>query len=568
MSDSLKLCMGCMNQLGENGICSTCGYIDGTPYLPAYLAPKTVLNERYIVGKLLTYNGEGATYIGYDKVTNETVNIREFMPDTLCSRVRGSSIISVNPSKLVQFKNYMAEFSELSKSLSRMRTLSHISPALDIFLQNNTTYVVLEYIDGISLKHYLQENAGELTWQQVKKLFPPIFTTLSLIHNAGVIHRGISLDTIYYTKKGELKITGFNIAGSRTANSELAPELFVGFAAPEQYSSNNWQGTWTDVYAISAILYRCLTGCLPTEAVSRMGNDTLLEPAAINPNVPSNISKVIMSGLKMNGELRIQTITELVTKLFEQPEYMEQTRSNTTTVIIPRQVEKQEEAAEKKPLSKPKLLVIALAITFVVLSLILIVILILVMPQKDTKTVDKTNSSIGSSNVDSSSSDLSSGEAVTTTKPSDSSSIAPADTIPLPDLTKKPFESQANNEILKKYITMVRTDDYNALPVGQVYEQDIKAGTDVKPGTTVNVKVSKGPKIVKIPEFAGLTQAAYEAKLKELGITNYSFISFETNEYSEGLVAKLSKQPGEDFDRSSEALTISIAKASAATTSN
>ena len=272
MGENSKLCMGCMNELNENGSCDVCGYADGTPYLPAYLSPKTILNDRYLVGKLLSYNGEGATYIAYDNFKNEKVFIREFMPDALCNRVRGTSVINVNPSKLVQYKNLMAEFTELNKSLSKMRTLSHISSALDLFAQNNTTYSVLEYFEGITLKHFLQDNAGELSWQQVKKLFPPIFTTLSLIHNAGITHRGLSLDTIFYTSKGELKISGFSIPESRTANSELASELFVGFAAPEQYSSDDWQGTWTDVYAISAILYRVLSGCMPTDAVSRIGN--------------------------------------------------------------------------------------------------------------------------------------------------------------------------------------------------------------------------------------------------------------------------------------------------------
>lgn len=260
-----NLCLGCMEANVENGVCPNCGYAENAPYLPSYLAPGVILNERYTVGKLLSYNGESATYLAYDNVLSKKIWLKEYMPDTLCKRVKGSSIISVNQNNLAQYKTFMSEFTELNKILAKMRTLSHINPALELFAENNTTYVVFECLDGMSLKQYLSENAGELSWEEIKALFPAIFTTLSLVHNAGVIHRGISPDTIWHTSKGELKFIGFSITAERTANTELAPELYAGYAAPEQYSSSNWQGTWTDVYAICAVLYRMLTGCMPVE---------------------------------------------------------------------------------------------------------------------------------------------------------------------------------------------------------------------------------------------------------------------------------------------------------------
>ena len=122
-----------------------------------------------------------------------------------------------------------------------MRTLSHIVPALDLFAENNTTYAIYEYIESISLIDYLKENAGELSWEQVSKLFPPLFTTLGIIHNTGIIHRGISPNTIYYTPKGELKLMDFCVSAVRTANTELVSEIFQGYAAPEQYSLSSRQ---------------------------------------------------------------------------------------------------------------------------------------------------------------------------------------------------------------------------------------------------------------------------------------------------------------------------------------
>ena len=188
--------------------------------------------------------------------------------------------------------------------------------------ENNTAYVILEYVEGVSLKKFLQSNTGFLSWEQVKKLFVPVFTTLSIIHNAGIIHRGLSPENIIVTINGELKLTGFCISSIRTSNTGLSPEFYSGYAAPEQYSSLDWQGTWTDVYAISAVLYRILTGTVPLDALTRINNDTMPEPARVNPQVPPRVSKVLMRGLAVRGEERIQTITELVTALFEQPEYV------------------------------------------------------------------------------------------------------------------------------------------------------------------------------------------------------------------------------------------------------
>ncbi len=319
MIKDTTLCMGCMNDKTYDGPCKLCGYRDDSPCIPAYLAPKSFLNERYIVGKLLSYNGEGATYISFDSAAGIKVTIKEFMPDTLCSRKKGEAEIVVNPGMMPLYKTYMSEFADLGKSLMKSRGMSHIQTVLDVFYENNTCYTVYEFINGITLKTYLANSAGEMSWEQVKELFPPILTTISLIHSAGIIHRGISPQTIFVTDKMELKLTGFSISAARTTNTEIACEIFTGYAAPEQYT-NEINGTWTDVYGIAAVLYRVLTGANPQEAIARTGG-SMLEPMMINRNVPTNISKVIMSGMRLSTESRIRSITEFVDKLFAQPKY-------------------------------------------------------------------------------------------------------------------------------------------------------------------------------------------------------------------------------------------------------
>lgn len=315
-----KYCYRCFEQMSDSDKeCPSCGYNPKSPYSPSYIAPGTMLNERYLVGVLQSHNGEGATYVAFDTVISCKVLIREYMPDALCTRVKDTPVINVNHSNVAQYKSLMAEFTELNKKLARLRTLNHINPVLDLFSENNTTYAVFEYIEGENLIAYLKHNAGELSWKKVSKMFPPLFTSLGMLHNAGIVHRGISPQTIYVTNKGELRLTDFCIAAVRTTKTELKAEVFKGYAAPEQYSPSSRQGAWTDIYGICSVLYRILTGCMPTEAQLRNEESRLTPPSEVNPEVPENVSDAIMDGLRISGDERIQTITELVTRIFAEP---------------------------------------------------------------------------------------------------------------------------------------------------------------------------------------------------------------------------------------------------------
>lgn len=311
-----KLCFGCFEPVNDEPRCPHCGYKQQSPYSPSYIAPGTILKEKYMVGKLISHNGEGATYLAYDTVISCKVILKEYMPDVLCSRNTETQSVVVNPGSNVQYKSLMEEFTELNKKLAKLRTIDHIQQVLDLFYENNTTYVVFEYIEGQNLMQYLKENGGSLSWKAVQKLFPPLFTSLSQLHNAGIVHRGISPNTIYVTSKGGLKLTDFCIASARTNNAELTPELFKGYAAPEQYSPSVWQGTWTDVYGISSVLYRILTGCMPTEASLRSESDDLTPPSSLNCDIPDNVSEAIINGMKVAGDERIQSINDFVTLTF------------------------------------------------------------------------------------------------------------------------------------------------------------------------------------------------------------------------------------------------------------
>lgn len=562
-----------MNEKESDGPCEKCGYSNNAPYLPSYLAPGTILNDRYIVGKLLSYNGEGATYIGFDKVTGAKVTVREYMPDTLCSRKKGDPQIVVDANRLPLYKTYMSEFVELNKALLKARSMTHIQTVLDIFPQNNTAYVIFEFINGITLKAYLANCSGELSWDRVKELFPPILTTLSLVHSAGIIHRGISPQTILVTEKNELKLIDFQISAGRTTGTEIACEMYPGYSAPEQYSSAEWQGTWTDVYGISATLYRVLTGCVPTESISRLGNDNCPEPMVINRNVPSHVSKVIMNGLKLNTSNRIQTITELVVKLFEQPKFNTAEQEPVRPVQRVRKVETKEEAKPaptgtksanaKKKKQNNKIAVIATIIVcaVIVIGFAIAITVLAITDKGNTSSTDPNYYSAPESTT------TSSAPETTTSNTTVSSDTAPDIVYGCPTFTGALFTSIQDTYNFVKITAEYKFDD--TVANGIVISQSIKPDTEITSGTEIKLVVSKGPASIKLPDYTGLKVDQYTALLSQKNVKFEKKATSDTHGVKDGYVVKCSKEIGETVNvKDSEKVTVYYAKSDGSSSSS
>ncbi len=543
MLKETSLCMGCMSDKTYDGPCRLCGYSDSAPCIPTYLEPKTFLCDRYIVGKLLSYNGEGAVYIGYDTATSTKVTIKEFMPDTLCTRKKSETEITVNTGMMPLYKTYMSEFADLNRSLMKSRGMAHIQTVLDVFPENNTCYTVFEFINGISLKTYLANSAGALSWEQVKELFPPILTTLSLVHAAGIIHRGISPSTIFVTDKMELKLAGFSISAARTTNTEIACEIFAGYAAPEQYT-NEINGTWTDVYGIAAVLYRVLTGTNPQEAIARTGG-SMLEPMMINRNVPAHISKVIMGGMRLSTDTRIRSVTEFVDKLFAQPKYDGADGMNAK--LDP----KQQKRLKKQKKERAKTLAVLCFAGVVLITFAVVFALTLngafspvPSPSGSGETLETSvvETESVSDNVDSSSSAPQSVEETqpATEPPADSQQEA---NISLPDFTGRRYENtvQRYDGIFTFIPTYEYSDEYSD---GQMYDQSVAAGTMVAEGIQIEVKVSKGRRFVPLPDYTDKNLGDYITELANLNI-KYSVKQKKTNDVPNGKVAECSKQAGD-----------------------
>ncbi len=567
-----RFCYRCMEKYDiEQHICPHCGFDDTTPYNARYIIPGTVLHDRYMVGILLSYNGEGASYVGYDISTGCKVILREYMPAKFCTRVKGKATISVNYNNLAKYKAFMAEFTELNKALAQLRNNSNINPVLDMFADNNTTYTVFEYLDGQKVIDYLKDNAGELSWEQVAKLFPPLFTTIGILHNAAIIHRAISPETVYINDKGELKLSGFCISAVRTAEAGLDYELYKGYTAPEQYSANSSsrQGSWTDIYSVCALLYRTLTGCMPVDAQERLKNDDLCEPAKLNKNIPAHVSKTIMDGMKLNGDERIQTITELVTRLFEQPvvpkqpvapkqpvrpEQRQTAPKQPITPLEPVQNRPQQpqppqyppqprpDNRERRPrpqqhenrrpreeyneyqyerVSTVDRLKVPVVITILLLAILVIISVFIMRVFVPKDNGDEQSFSRSSSSL--------ADNIVTDTQSEDEDTTEEVADTEMPNLVGKFYE--LIQEKYGDYFEFDVTYEFDDVhEIDMITKQDIDAGTMVSKGSTVKITVSNGKETAEIPAYSGLTVSQYENELKKAGISSYTFVE-STNLY-------------------------------------
>ena len=312
--NELKLCMGCMSPLMEDGKCSVCGYDPATPPDLEYLPPETVLGGRYLVGRMVSNDPEGTWYVGYDKREQMRVWVREYFPGAISRRNHEDFSIHPLGSSEAQYKALMSDFEDLCRTLRSLPAGEKVLPLLDLLHANNTAYAVYRYIKTISLENFLQRSGGRLSWRHTKKLLMPLYHTMANVHRFGLIHRGLSPQTIHLDQSGNLWVSCFSIPAARTNKSEISAQLFAGYAAPEQYSLNSWQGPWTDVYALGAITYHVLTGNPPPSAQDRIYGDDLLEASA-EGDLTEQVVQAVNRALAVEVEDRTQSVDAFITDL-------------------------------------------------------------------------------------------------------------------------------------------------------------------------------------------------------------------------------------------------------------
>ncbi|HWR23753.1 MAG TPA: protein kinase [Feifaniaceae bacterium] len=314
----IRLCPNCMRESAP-GVCPRCGF-DGARYdaPPHQLRPGAILGGKYLVGRSLGEGGFGITYIGFDLNLELRVAVKEYYPNGFVTR-QASVSRSVTPLTGAQGEQYgkgLNRFVQEAKSLARFHDLDGIVSVKDFFRENGTAYIIMEYIEGETLKRHLANKGGKLPMEETLSLLRPVMESLALVHGAGVIHRDISPDNIMLTRRGA-KLIDFGAARTYVdeENRSRTVTLKSGYAPYEQYQTRGEQGPYTDVYALCATIYRCVTGRVPPESIERLDADTLLPPSALHAALTPLEEAVLLKGLSVRARDRYQDIPQVFAAL-------------------------------------------------------------------------------------------------------------------------------------------------------------------------------------------------------------------------------------------------------------
>lgn len=539
ITEERYLCMGCMSRLDENGKCR-CGYDENAPTDSACLPVRTVVGNRYLVGRMISMNGEGITYICFDTENEERAFIEEYMPQNMAKRNELTGEVTPLSGYEAQYKCLMTDFYDLFDALRNFRHNDYIIPVTDVIYDKNTAYAVHKYVKTISYGDYLTHNGGEFTWPQVKKLFMPLFTTLTYLHSNGFVHRGLSPESIRVNAKGQLMLSGFGTASLYTKGSAIEPELSEGYSAPEQYSSSSWQGEWTDVYSIAAVLYKSLTGTLPVSAAERRENDTLCPPEELEQNVPSNVSDAIMNAMQLSVEYRTQSIDDFTAELLESSKsntmmYDPQKAGETsgedifkkTEPVREKPVRKRYEDEEPKRGRKIPWGLIMFIIAMVVLLGVLAFLFRYSKELLGFGNGNKSSSSVSDSEID----EISDGNG--------------GYDVVVPNFVGRYREKVEGNETYHQFKLVFEEENNSSYPEGMIFDQSIKDKSQVDEGTEIVLKVSVGPEKVPMPQCVGMTIEEARAALDALGIVYQEVPNFST-QYEYNIVYEQSAAEGEE----------------------
>ena len=314
-----RICPYCMHHLKEDGSCPCCGR-NAAGYRPAshHLPPGSILQGRYVVGRLLGEGGFGITYLGMDANLERRVAVKEYFPTCLVSRETTLSLSVTCYTQNYQnaYDKGRSQFLKEARTMARLENIPEIVQVLDHFQDNNTAYIVMEFLEGETLKDRTAR-LGRIPSGELLELLRPVMRAMEAMHQAGIIHRDISPDNLMCLPNGKVKLMDFGCAKEIQGQPTQTVTLKHGFAPREQYVGRG-QGAWSDVYALCATIYYCLTGKVPPRSVERQDGDqdALTPPTQLGAELTEQQERALVKGLAVRAQNRWQSMAQLYGALY------------------------------------------------------------------------------------------------------------------------------------------------------------------------------------------------------------------------------------------------------------
>ena len=512
-----RICPYCMQELeaGE-AQCPHCGRELAGRNPSGSLPAGTVLAGRYTVGDIQSVDGEGILYRGVENNGPFRVTIKEYMPLTLAAERGRDCILRPKPGSEVLFKTTRMDFADLYRFIQRITPANGLEAVLDVFEENNTVYAVMENPGGRPLQKWLEEH-GTVTPQQACAMLEPVFNGVEAMHQVGLVHRGICPANIRILDNGRARLTGYATVGLRTAGSGLHEQLYEGYSAPEQYTTAEFEGRYTDEYSLAAVFYRMVCGQAPMPAAQRVVSDSNPRARTIEPAVPAYVSDVLQLGLRLKVMERIQTVPQLYQALSSKEYTAELTRTmKPETPMHPVRAEQSGQGREHL-LSLKGLL----AGILILLSILILLTLWGIVSSKEEQTPVSVPSSEAAS----------------------SEEMKPQNLVP--NFVGIDYEQIKNNrEYTSMYLFRAVLEYSDTVPSGQVIRQEPEAGEVMENGEVIQIVVSQGPEKVEMPKIIGASQDKAIEILSSRGLVASCFMVVNDGSYATGCVVSASEEEG------------------------
>lgn len=475
----------------------------------------TLLAGRYTIGEMLSVDGEGVLYRGVENKGAFRVTVKEYLPITLAAERGPDFQLRPKPGSEVLFKTTRMDFAELYRAVQRITPATGLEAVLDVFEENNTVYAVMENPGGKPLRQWLLEHGSRVRAAEACTMLQPVFNGVAAMHQVGLVHRGISPENIRVLENGRARLTGYATIGLRTAGSGLHEQLYEGYSAPEQYSSAEFEGRYTDEYGLAAVFYRMVCGQSPVPAAQRLVSDSNPSARTVEPSVPGYVSDVLELGLRLKPAERIQTVPQLMRALTS-PEAAEEL---VKKVAAGRKAAAAEDTRERNSMWLKSM--------FGAILLLLTVLLLLTLWGLLGRQ---------------------SGEPTEPAAPPESvaSSVEAVEVRYVPDFVGLTYtQVQNNRQYTSNYLFRVVEEYSDTVPKGIILSQDPVAGAALNDDdVTINLVVSRGPRLVEMPDIIGSPQDSAIERVEASGLVPSCFMVVNDGSYAPGCVVSCSETAG------------------------